>query len=66
VSLDGQPLDTLHYDIGSDPRTDRPALQAMIDVRSLASGRHLLRISRVPASDDAGDDDRAYSIVFWR
>lgn len=66
VSLDGQPLATLHYDIGSDPRTERPALQAMIDVRSLASGRHLLRVSRAPASDDAGDDARAYNIVFWR
>jgi hypothetical protein len=66
VSLDGQPLATLRYDIGSDPRTGRPALQAMIDVRSLASGRHLLRVARAPASgatDDRGDAD---IIAFWR
>ena len=65
VSLDGRPLVALHYDIGSDPRTERPALQAMIDVRSLASGRHLLRVARAPASgatDDRDDD----VIAFWR
>lgn len=66
VSLDGRPLATLHYDIGSDPRTGRPALQAMIDVRSLASGRHLLRIARVPASGAANDRDDADVIAFWR
>jgi hypothetical protein len=48
--LGGEALATLHYDIGSDPRTGRPALQATIDLRSLASGRHLLRVARAPAS----------------
>ena len=68
VSLDGKPLATLHYDAGSDPRTERPALQAMIDVRSLENGRHLLRVERAPGNDgasgnDSNDDD---VIVFWR
>ena len=60
VSLDGVPLDTLRYDAGSDPRTSRPALQAMIDVHALAPGRHVLRVSRAP---NAGASD---VIVFWR
>jgi hypothetical protein len=66
VSLDGHPLATLHYDIGSDPRTGRPALQAMIDVRSLANGRHMLRLARAPASAAVGDRDDADIIAFWR
>src|SRR5574337_225512 len=66
VSLDGQPLTTLHYDIGSDARTERPALQAMIDVRALATGRHLLRIARAPTTDAAGNGDDADVIAFWR
>ncbi|MEO6800304.1 MAG: hypothetical protein ABI178_10240 [Rhodanobacter sp.] len=66
VSLDGQPLAALHYDIGSDPRTERPALQAMIDVRSLASGRHLLRIARAPTSETEDQGDDADVIAFWR
>jgi hypothetical protein len=66
VSLDGQPLGALQYDIGSDPRTGRPALQAMIDVRSLASGRHLLRVARAPASGAANDRGGADVIAFWR
>lgn len=66
VSLDGKPLATLHYDAGSDPRTRRPALQAMIDVRSLASGRHLLSVERAPDGDDATGDDSVDVIAFWR
>ena len=66
VSIDGTPLTTLHYDTGSDPRTRRPALQAMIDVRSLASGRHMLRVERAPGNDDANARDNADVITFWR
>ena len=70
VSLDGRPLPGLRYDASNDPRTDRPALLAMIDVRDLAPGRHELRIARPPYSDrrarkhrpDPGHD----RIVFWR
>jgi hypothetical protein len=72
ATLDGKPLDTLHYDAGSDPRTDRPALVAMIDVRGLANGRHELRVARTHADPaDAGSDggampDMEYVIPFWR
>lgn len=67
VSLDGKPLADLRYDAGSDPRTDRPALLAMIDVRGLARGRHELRVARtgVGASErETGDTE--YVIPFWR
>ncbi|MEP6899672.1 MAG: hypothetical protein ABI870_14190 [Rhodanobacter sp.] len=68
VMLDGAPLAPLHYDAGNDPRTERPALQAMIDVRALTPGRHELRVMRAPAA--AGDVDRhdqaaQYVIPFW-
>jgi hypothetical protein len=69
VSLDGTPLVSLRYDAASDPRTDRPALHAMIDVRSLAPGRHELRVARAPAppgSHAKRDAATAYTIPFWR
>lgn len=74
VSLDGRPLDGLRYDVTSDPRTNRPALLAMIDVRDLPRGRHELRIAR-PARDDSDGDtnrktrnhDPGYDLIpFWR
>ena len=70
VALDGTPLQDLQYEIASDPRTDRPALLAMIDVRSLAPGRHELRIARPPSGDrraDNDDPDPGFdTISFWR
>jgi hypothetical protein len=71
VVLDGKPLPGLRYDLGADTRTDRPALQAMIDVRALAPGRHELRIARAPQTavvDDDDDDatDGQWVIPFWR
>ncbi len=70
VMLDGKSLVDLRYDIASDPRTDRPALLAMIDVRTLAPGRHELRIARPPRSDrkpDKDDPDPGFdAIPFWR
>lgn len=66
LTLDGQPLATLRYDVGSDPRTDRPALLAMIDVRALANGRHVLRVARASTTDAAQRGDTADTIVFWR
>jgi hypothetical protein len=73
VSLDGTPLAGLQYVVGSDPRTDRPALVAMIDVRGLASGRHELRVLQPPARDrvakgkaDAPAADTVVRIPFWR
>lgn len=70
VILDGKLLQGLHYEIASDPRTDRPALLAMIDVRNLAPGRHELRIARPPRGDrkaDKDDPDPGFdTIPFWR
>lgn len=68
VTLDGHPVEGLRYEVASDPRTDRPALLAMIDIRELPRGRHELRVAhplRVDAKPDNSDPgyDR---IVFWR
>jgi len=70
VTLDGKPLTGLRYEIASDPRTDRPALLAMIDVRELPRGRHELRVARPPRADrkPAKDnpDPSFDAIPFWR
>lgn len=68
VDLDGKPLADLRYEIASDPRTDRPALLAMIDVRALAPGRHELRIARPLRADrKQDDDDPGFDVIpFWR
>lgn len=71
VTLDGKPL-ALAWDIGEDARTNRPALMAMIDVRALARGRHVIGVTlppRVPAprkDDDGEEDPPADYIPFWR
>jgi hypothetical protein len=66
VALDGKPLD-VQYEPGSDPRTDRPALVAMIDLRDLQRGRHELQVAypREPGRQrkDGPGSDR---IPFWR
>ena len=70
VTLDGKPLTRLRYEIASDPRTDRPALLAMIDVRDLPRGRHELRVARPPRADRKPDEDNPDpgfdAIPFWR
>ena len=70
VQLDGKPLDGLRFDVASDARTGRPALQAMIDVRGLADGRHELLVARPLIADSNRDRRdpgyRHYRIVFWR
>ncbi len=66
VALDGKPLSGLEYDIGSDPRTDRPALVAMIDVRTLAPGRHELQIAQPPKPAEADKAGLSFDRVpFW-
>lgn len=65
LRIDGKPLPGLRYESGEDPRTDRPALLAMIDVRGLVAGRHVLTVERAPTRADeksAGPD----VIPFWR
>lgn len=70
VMLDGRPLPNLRYDIATDPRTDRPALLAMIDLRDLPRGRHELRVAHPLRSDRKPDQDEPDpgfdSIPFWR
>ena len=69
VLLDDKPLPSLRYEPGNDPRTERPALVAMIDVRGLPVGRHELQVARAPGrvAGDATDDGLApWKIPFWR
>jgi hypothetical protein len=70
VTLDGKPIADLPYEIASDPRTERPALLAMIDVRDLPRGRHELRIARPLRTDrerKTDDPDPGFdAIPFWR
>ena len=65
--LDGRPLDP-NYATGSDARTDRPALIAMIDIRALAAGRHVLQVAHAAIGDDktAAATASPYRIAFWR
>lgn len=64
--LDGKPLADLRYEIASDPRTDRPALLAMLDVRALAPGRHELQVARPPRPGKADQDGLSFDrIAFW-
>lgn len=74
VSLDGSPLPALQFELGTDARTDRPALVALIDVRALSAGRHELRLARaaetrneVPgAAGGNGAEASTWRIAFWR
>jgi hypothetical protein len=70
VKLDGKPLDDLAYEIARDPRTNRPALLAMIDIRQLVPGRHELQVARPPRANavpDKDDPDPGFDrIPFWK
>ena len=74
LSMDRVAIPNVRYESTSDPRTDRPALLAMIDIRSLAQGRHELRVGRAPSptspsrekDDEAAPDAQDYIIPFWR
>jgi hypothetical protein len=65
VTLDGKPIATA-YEIGEDARTNRPALMAMVDVRALARGRHVLGVALPPRLRKKDDDPVADYIPFWR
>lgn len=66
VSLDGKPLDTLRYAAGSDPRTRRPALVAMIDIRALPPGEHVLRVQDTVAKRGGGRSVANTDVIpFW-
>jgi hypothetical protein len=68
VTLDARPL-AASLELGSDPRTERPALVAMVDVRGLAPGRHELQVA-VPPKPEPGPSAPArpelHRIPFWR
>jgi hypothetical protein len=65
ATLDGKPL-PLPLESGVDARTGQPALVAMIDVRTLARGRHELTVAE-PADADAGTEPpQPQRIPFWR
>lgn len=70
LTLDGKPVDGLAYEIARDPRTNRPALLAMIDVRQLAPGRHELQVARPARADAVPDKDNPDPgfdrIPFWK
>ena len=70
VTLDGRTITDLRYEISSDPRTNRPALLAMIDVRELPRGRHERRLARPPRADRKAEKDHPDpgfdAIPFWR
>jgi hypothetical protein len=71
VTLDGTPLKDLHYDLASDPRSNRPALLAMIDARTLGPGRHELQVARapvprLPGTPPAPEVREVDRIPFWR
>jgi hypothetical protein len=65
IRIDGKPLVGQAYEISEDPRTDRPALLAMIDVRALAPGRHVLTVERTSTSKNKRANE-PYAIPFWR
>ena len=67
LQLDGKPVADPDYQIASDPRADRPALLAMIDIRDLPRGRHELVVARQPKEGSKRKKpDPAYDrIVFW-
>ena len=68
VQLDGIAIPGLDYQVARDPRTDRPALLAMIDIRDLPRGRHELRIARMPRADPSRHPDEPGfdRILFWK
>ncbi|MCB1561836.1 MAG: hypothetical protein KDI75_12220 [Xanthomonadales bacterium] len=71
VTLDGSPVHDLRYASSADETSNRPALQAMIDIRQLPPGRHELTVA-VPLDPDAVEDagnpepNPPYRIPFWR
>ena len=65
VMLDGARL-PVDFAVGTDARTDRPALVAMIDVRALAVGRHELVVEGPPLPGDVDAKSTVDRIQFWR
>lgn len=68
VELDGKSLPGLAYELSGDARTDRPALLAMIDIRHLKPGKHILSVARPASANERKrrEDPAPYLIPFWR
>ena len=66
--LDGTPVPNLHFDVAEDERSGFRGVMAMIDVASLAPGRHELLVRRARSPKAAPDDPvpPPHRIVFWR
>lgn len=65
VTLDGKDISNLRYEAGSDARTQRPALIAMIDVRGLTPGRHAISIASTSPEDGPSKASESWIIPFW-
>jgi hypothetical protein len=67
LRLDGAPLDGIEFSFHTDADGLR-GFAAMIDVDSLAPGRHVLEIGRPAIARDARRDEpvQPYRIAFWR
>jgi hypothetical protein len=67
IKLDGESLPPLEFLLHEDIDGLR-GFVAMIDVRALAPGRHVLEIARPTVSRDAQRDEppQPYRIPFWR
>jgi len=71
VMLDALPVADIRYDVSVDDTSDRPALQAMIDIRHLLPGRHELTVAHPPDPEDVDDEGNPepnppHRIPFWR
>ena len=64
LALDGRVRHDVHYDLGTDAKTQRPALIAMIDLRALSNGRHELVVGEPPSPEEGAST--VERIPFWR
>jgi len=66
LTLDGNALPELRYDVARDSRSGLRGFMTMLDVRDLAPGRHELRIAQPPQKGDKPDQRLPWIIPFWR
>jgi len=68
LRLDGQPVTQATLRYYSDPKTGQNSLLAVIPIRGLAAGEHVLTLVRVanPEQVDNGSEPDRYRITFWR
>ncbi len=66
LTLDGETLPELRYELGRDAGSGLRGFVAMLDVRDLRPGRHELRISQPLQEDEKPEDRPPWIIPFWR